>query len=111
MTTMQQPKRDKECEKQDTPAREARIGEQVMRILGKPESLRGVQVRYLWSNHYRVNVFTGADAASTRVAHSYFVVADEDGNMVVSTPAIVQRYQQEVGAGAGNQFPYTASKP
>jgi hypothetical protein len=42
--------------------------------------------------HYRVNVFAGADAVSARVAHSYFIVTDNDGNIVASPPRITRRY-------------------
>jgi hypothetical protein len=39
-----------------------------------------------------VNVLVGAEAASAKVAHSYFLVADLDGNIVESTPTITRRY-------------------
>jgi len=32
------------------------------------------------------------DAASVRVAHSYFLVADSNGNIVTSTPKITRHY-------------------
>jgi hypothetical protein len=72
--------------------RGARIGEQVIRALGRPDGLRRVEVRPLWEGHYRVNVLVGADAASARVAHSYFVVADGGGALVASTPQIERLY-------------------
>jgi hypothetical protein len=68
------------------------MGEQVMRALGQPGSLYQVQVRPLWEDHYRVNVFVGVDAASATVAHSYFLVADRDGKIVASTPQITKTY-------------------
>jgi hypothetical protein len=68
------------------------IGEQVIRALGRPGGLQKVQVRPLWEDHYRVNVLVGADAASAKVAHSYFVVADGGGALVASTPQIERLY-------------------
>jgi hypothetical protein len=68
------------------------IGKQVMHTLGQPDELRGVQVRPLWDDHYRVNVLVGPDAASVKVAHSYFLVADGQGNVVTSTPSITKQY-------------------
>ena len=72
--------------------RGARIGEQVIRALGRPDGFHRVQVRPLWEDYYRVNVLVGADAASAKVAHSYFVEADGGGDIVVSTPQIERRY-------------------
>ena len=71
---------------------DALIGEQVLHLLGEPEGLHLVQVRPLWKDHYRVNVLTGDDAISIRIANSYFVEADRDGNIVASSPAITKQY-------------------
>jgi hypothetical protein len=92
MTAEQQEKRRAA---QEVPAYErqnAAIGGHVMRALGQPGALHGVQVRQLWEGHYRVNVLVGADASSVRVAHSYFLVTDGDGNVLVSTPSITRQY-------------------
>jgi hypothetical protein len=70
----------------------ARIGVQVLRGLGEPDRFQAVQVRPLWAGHYRVNVLVGADTASATVAHSFFLEADGDGNVVASTPALTRRY-------------------
>jgi hypothetical protein len=70
----------------------AAIGKQVTHALGQPDDLQQVQVRLLWGDRYRVNVVVGADAASTRVAHSNFLVADGNGNILASTPQITRRY-------------------
>ncbi len=67
----------------------ALVGEQMLHALGEPPDLLSVQVRPLWDGHYRVNVFVGADSASARLAHSYFVVLDADGNLLRSTPTIL----------------------
>jgi hypothetical protein len=68
------------------------IGEQVLHLLGRPPGLFGVQVRPLWNNYYRVNVFVGADATSVRVAHSYFLGADGDGKITAPAPTITRQY-------------------
>jgi hypothetical protein len=71
---------------------DALIAEQVLHALGKPGDLLRVQVRPLWEGYYRVNVLVGADAASARVAHSYFLVADGDGGVLASTPNLTRQY-------------------
>ena len=68
------------------------IGEQVMRILGQPSALQIVQVRKLWDDHYRVNVIVGANAACAKVAHSYFLVTNSEGNIIASTPKVTRQY-------------------
>jgi hypothetical protein len=70
----------------------ALIGEQVLHALGEPRNLLRVQVRPLWDGKYRVNIFVGADAARAKISHSYFVVADGDGNMLSATPTIHQHH-------------------
>jgi hypothetical protein len=68
------------------------IREQVIHALGKPIDLRNVQVRKVWDDHYRVNVLVGVNAASVRVANSYFVVIDSDGSLITATPKITKQY-------------------
>jgi hypothetical protein len=51
-----------------------------------------VQVRPLWDAYYRVNVLVGPDAASATIPHSYFVVADGDGNVLESSPKVRRQY-------------------
>ena len=70
----------------------ALVGEQVLHALGEPSDLLRVQVRPLWEDTYRVNVFVGVNAASARVANSYFVVTDGDGNVLESTPQVRRLY-------------------
>ena len=70
----------------------AHLAEQVVHLHGKPEGLYQVQVRKLWGYYFRVNVLIGMDAASVRVANSYFLKADGEGNIVESTPAITRQY-------------------
>jgi hypothetical protein len=68
------------------------IGKHVIHALGQPSNLHRVQVRPLWGDHFRVNVLVGEDAASAKVAHSYFLVADSDGNISAATPKITREY-------------------
>ena len=70
----------------------ARIGVHVLRALGQPAQFQTVQVRPLWEGHYRVNVLVGVNAAMATVAHSYFLKADGEGNIVATTPALARRY-------------------
>jgi hypothetical protein len=93
MTTKQQEDQQRTSqEKQGRQQLNAVIGKHVMLILGQPDNLQSVQVRPLWGDHYRVNVFVGVDATSARVAHSYFVVADDEGDVLKTTPVIQRRY-------------------
>src|SRR5438045_4003027 len=71
---------------------EAVVRDKVMSELGSPTDLHRVQVRSLWANHFRLNVFIGPDAVSSRVAHSYFLEADGDGKILSSCPAITRAY-------------------
>jgi hypothetical protein len=92
MTTAQQREQDRNRERGELQRRHAAIRGQVIRTLGTPGDLLDVQVRPLWDETYRVNVLVGEDATSTRVAHSYFLVADGEGNILACTPAITKRY-------------------
>jgi len=69
------------------------IEEQVIYTLGTPGNLHKVQVRLLWKNHYRVNVFVGLDAVSARVANSFFLGVGSDGNIMTSDPKITRQYE------------------
>lgn len=68
------------------------ISGQVMQVLGQPNNLQWVQVRPLWEDYFRVNVFIGTDVTSARVAHSYFLETDVNGNILTSTPEITRHY-------------------
>ena len=68
------------------------IGKHVMHRLGQPHDLFGIQVRPLWEAFYRVNILVGPDAASAKVAQSFFLEADGDGNILVTTPEITRLY-------------------
>ena len=70
----------------------ALVGEQVLHALGEPGDLLKVQARPLWKDNYRVNVFVGPNAASARIAHSYFVVTAGQVKVLDSAPKIERRY-------------------
>jgi hypothetical protein len=92
MKTKQQDQQQTTPEKQGHSHLNAVIGKNVMHTLGQPADLQSVQVRHLWGDHYRVNVFAGVDSVSVKVTHSYFLVVDGDGNVVQSSPKITKRY-------------------
>ena len=64
----------------------------MVRSLGSPVNLFKVQVRPLGNEHYRVNVLVGKGATSVRIADSFFLTADAEGNIVSSSPEIVRHY-------------------
>jgi hypothetical protein len=77
-------------EKQGRTQREAVVGNNVARALGATEEGQQMQVRELWGRHYRVNILIREDAACTRIARSFFLVSDDEGNVVESTPPITK---------------------
>jgi len=85
MSTKQEQNREEHKERE---GRDARIRQRVIRTLGPPAAFQAVHVRALWEDHYRINVFIGVDALSAKIAHSYFVQADVDGNIIESSPKI-----------------------
>jgi len=92
MSTKEKKPQPTEEEKQDRRRVDDAIGQHVMHTLGQPSDLQRVQVRRLWADRYRVNIVVGPDVAAVRVAHSYFLVVDDAGNILVSTPKIVRQY-------------------
>jgi hypothetical protein len=74
------------------------IRRHVLAMLGRPDGLLRVAIYPLWNDHYRVNVLTGGEAASAVVTDSFFVVVDDAGVVVRSTPPIKRRYGVEAGA-------------
>lgn len=92
MTAKQQEEQHSEPAKQGRQQLDAVVSKHVLKTLGQPGDLHRVQVRWLWEGRYRVNVLTGADAASAKIANSYFLVTDGDGNILNSTPKITKEY-------------------
>jgi hypothetical protein len=92
MPPTQQREKHGDIDKRGQAALQARLGEQVMHVLGQPANLLKVHVAKLWDNHYRVNVFVGRDAASAKIANSYFLVLASDGFIKTSHPKITSQY-------------------
>jgi hypothetical protein len=92
MTPTQQRKRDEELSLDTRDKLNDIIGEQVVHLLGTPEDMLRVQVRGVGGDRYRVNVFVGKDATSGRIAHSYFLTADGEGNILTSSPRVARVY-------------------
>jgi hypothetical protein len=68
------------------------IGEQVVHLLGTPVDLLRVQVRWVGGDRCRVNVFVGKDVISGRIAHSFYLTTDGEGNILTSSPAVARAY-------------------
>jgi hypothetical protein len=68
------------------------VGKSVLAALGKPADLLRVTARRVTADGHRVNVIAGADPTTARIAHSFFVTADDDGNLTGSVPPIVRLY-------------------
>jgi hypothetical protein len=92
MTKKQEAVRPEDHEPVDSRPLTDVIGRAVLDRLGRPDNLVRVRVSQLWAGHFRVNVFVGSDAASVRVAHTYFLVGDAAGNIINSVPAITKQY-------------------
>ena len=86
-----------EVEKQPDRQLSQIIGNHLTDALGKPKDLQMVQVRRVWGDCYRVNIYVGKNAVSARIVNSYFLVADQSGNIVESNPKIVKQYGVEIG--------------
>jgi hypothetical protein len=92
MPTKQLDEQHMEPKKQESVQRNSEIAGHLLQVLGKPGDFHSVQVRHLWGDHFRVNVLVGLDAASLKVAQSFFLVAASDGNIVSSNPIIKKQY-------------------
>jgi len=92
MSTQEQKVSDQQEARQPQQNLHAMIGEQVIHLLGQPNALMRVQVRKLWEDRYRVNVFTTSDDGSAVVAHSYFLVTDGKGKIISANPTITKQH-------------------
>lgn len=92
MTTTQQRDRDEQLKRDMGDTLNKLISEQVVHSLGRPDDLLKVQVRPVGSDRYRVNIFVGKDIVSGRIADSFFLTADGEGNILASSPEIVRAY-------------------
>jgi hypothetical protein len=73
-------------------AMNALIGINVIHSLGSPVDMLKVKVNPVGGDRYRVNVMVGKNAGSARVANSFFLTADDEGNIVASSPKIIRLY-------------------
>ncbi len=71
---------------------QAAILQQVLHQLGQPNDRIRVQIRKLWEGRYRVNIITGLETGSAVIAHSFFLVTDDNGTIVAATPRITKHY-------------------
>jgi hypothetical protein len=92
MPTTEQEKQDMSQALADGNQQKGLIAKRVLTALGQPPDLHRLYVRRLWEDRYRVNIVIGVDAASARIAHSYFVIADGAGNILQAIPEIKKQY-------------------
>ena len=86
---------------------EAILRSSVLTQLGKPKDLYQVIVRNVGGSRYRVNVWQHKEPAKEtkpaklaaaevirglRISDSFYIIANSDGAIVKSSPAIVKRY-------------------
>lgn len=67
------------------------IIDQITKGLNHPKETHTIQVRHLWENRYRVNVFVAGECGTSRVAHSFFVSTNSEGVILESNPAITPK--------------------
>jgi hypothetical protein len=103
MTTTEQREQERELREQDRKLKAhqsevfcALIAEQVIHHLGEPKNLIQVQVRRLWEDRYRANVFVGAGITSATIVNSYFLVCDSNGKIIDAKPDIKRQYSREL---------------
>lgn len=76
---------------QDQDRLKTAIRSHVLNALGRPNRLSRVEVRALWDDYYRVNVLAGENPGCIIIVHSYFIEADEQGNILQSQPPLNRR--------------------
>lgn len=99
MPTPQQAKPEAEHASQKKQQLHAVIGHHVIQTLGQAGDLHKLQVHHLWNHCYRVNILVGKDPLLARIAHSYFLEVDGDGNILASTPRITRHYPSQDSSG------------
>ena len=92
MKTTERRDREEELTRGTRDELKGHIVEQVVQLLGKPEHLLGVQVRWVGSDRCRANVFVGEDVISGRIAHSFYLTIDGEGNILTSSPSVARLY-------------------
>jgi hypothetical protein len=88
MSTTAEAAHAKEIERQERESLNSLVRKQVIQTLGDPGDLLSVQVRPLWGTNYRVNVLVGTNITCATISHSFFLMTDEGGNILESTPKI-----------------------
>jgi hypothetical protein len=73
-------------------AMKALIRTQVVRSLGTPDDMLKVLVHPVGQDSFRVNVVVGKTVSTARIAESFFLTADVEGNILASTPKITRLY-------------------
>jgi hypothetical protein len=68
------------------------VADRVMAALGRPADFLRAAARQVSGDFYRVNVYAGPHAGSARVAHSFFVTADEGGRILSCNPPLEREY-------------------
>ena len=92
MATKQQESQQVVQKNQEQREQNAVVGTRVLHTLGQPRDLHRVQVRRLWEQYFRVNIFVGGDAVSAKIAHSFFLAADSEGNITTCSPTLTRQY-------------------
>jgi len=92
MQTTRQSDQSAEDKPMQRDAMNALIAKNVIHSLGSPVDMLKVKVNPVGNDHYRVNVMVGKNVGSARVADSFFLSADDQGNIVNSSPKIIRLY-------------------
>lgn len=92
MSKTQQAEKPSQLKAQESGLLEAVVGDSVIFNLGKPAGLHRMQVKCVWGDHYRVNIFVGDDFVTSKIAHSFFLKADENGKILSCSPPIKRMY-------------------
>jgi hypothetical protein len=92
MATKEQDKPESDNKARERERRMTAIGNHVLDGLGEPADFLRIQVRSLWGDYFRVNVFVGVETAFARVAHSFFLTADGEGKILGSSPKLARSY-------------------
>jgi hypothetical protein len=93
MPTTQQNEQQKNLEQDKRQTMNTLIEAQVIQALGAPHDLLKVWARPLWENTYRVNVLTGTDITSAKIANSFFLAVNADGTIRTCSPEITKQYE------------------
>jgi hypothetical protein len=80
-----------ETKAQDQDRLKSAIRSRVLTALDEENRLGRVDVRALWGDYYRVNVLVGENPGCIIIASSYFIEADQQGNILQSRPPLHRR--------------------